>query len=238
LSFPAILTLLSALSGAIIGQLVSHTLTKNREEKNRIKKIYTTLYFSSLIKIFLYFDIKFNFRRLHDVKYGVNEEELMEELLRELKGNLHYLTPNTLFRLENVESENYFDDQRGDPLSNKYRLVSAFLDDLYKYQMDYRILEERHFKKVMEYIFLYKFLCALHDSVGQDDTYMILSNRFQFKTYIYQGLYLNLKEVENNDEYYPNERLKAIKYCLRQLGTNDFLENEEVKRIMGMNYTK
>ncbi|MGD6956483.1 hypothetical protein ACQCWA_00190 [Rossellomorea aquimaris] len=239
MSFPAVLTLLSALSGAIIGQIVSHTLTKNREEKNRVKEIYTTLYFSSLIKIFLYFDIKFNFRKLHDVKHDVDEEKLMEEIIKEIEGKLYYLTPNTLFKMENVKSEDYFEDQRGDPLSNKYQLVSAFLDDLYKYQMDYRILDERHFKKIMNYIFLYKFLCFLHDSLSDEEAYLILSNKFEFRDHVYQGLYLHLKEIEDEEDiYHPIDRLNSIKYCLRQIGTKDFLEQDEVKKIMSRKYNK
>jgi hypothetical protein len=153
---PAVLTsfatLTGALAGAFVAQLISHDLIRRREKKNSSRVIYQKLYAPMLLKTYFYYDVATHFRKLHDVKEGVNEKDILNEIIEHVGNNLMYAPPKIISLYHKVKRYDLLEDYSGfNSHAHTLELIEELLNDVSKIKM----FDKSTKKTIREYRTLY-----------------------------------------------------------------------------------
>ncbi|MBP3950322.1 hypothetical protein [Bacillus suaedae] len=212
LSNTVLITASSTFLAAALAQIISHQLTKRREYQNNIREIYQSLYSEILLDIYFYFEIKTHFRRYHDVREGVNEEEIFDKIQKHVRGNLKYAGPDVIFQLEAYASHEYFEDGKGNENESKYLLIHALLNELITHQKNTKMLNRASLKKLKLYR-LYYLMLSFINSTLVDEQMTIMRSRFMFRNQKVLMLIYPLIKVVNN-RLKRGIRLRFLKFLL------------------------
>lgn len=222
---------------AVGAQFLNSYLTHRRERKSYLREKYKNIYSKNLVLIMQYFNVKFAYRRNHDIKADIDVEEILQKVIFNLDERTEYLSPKMLFLLEKVKSEDYMDDGIGNPLENKYLLISLLLDELIIYQKKIKLFERDHYKVVVKYVFLYKLLLLVYRNFtfNDDSTFLIMRNWEDFSESKMDNLYYYLLEKSKEDDHnlLYNKNNKFIKWLINELdSTKRILNLPEVDELL------
>jgi hypothetical protein len=109
----ALISGLFALTGAIIGQVVNNRLTIKREDQKYKKEVYQELYSPILNDLYAIVDITLNYRKGHDIKQEVHEEDYWGNVLHLVENNLKYASPEVVSAYQELSKFQYYDDFSG-----------------------------------------------------------------------------------------------------------------------------
>ncbi|KPV56019.1 hypothetical protein QJ48_29795, partial [Paenibacillus sp. A3] len=206
---PAVLTssatLIGAFFGAMTAQYISHLFTVRRDNQKTAKEIYQKLYAPILLDIYAYLDISSHFRRGHDIKFGVREDDILVKIKEHVGTNLIYASPKLIDKYSTVWSFYYQDDLSG--FSNKIQdleLIELLLLELRMLSKKIKFFDKQTMKKIDQMLVLYRVWSILiryyHGSYQASAT---LSYKFY-----YDRNKLNYKTYKKIIRYFTNNTLK------------------------------
>lgn len=171
-----VFTILATVLAAIIAQICSHRLSVIRDNKKEFMEKYQELYTNILVPISNYMTIKTNPRKLHDVHHNVDENDLLEITINNLKENIKYASPTLLVIYERYIGYEYYDDGWGTrEETDKHALVYFLLDDLLRGSKKTKVFSKTD-RTRLKYLKYYYGLCAMALSFFEmDDTEIILT---------------------------------------------------------------
>lgn len=103
------LSIIVAIITAILSGIITHNLTKRRENGKKDKEIYNEFVAPFITEVLIYYSAETNFRKAHDVEKEVDPYKLMKRIRKHIKfGNI-----NLMSKLIEYEKTEYFFDGRG-----------------------------------------------------------------------------------------------------------------------------
>ncbi|GAB6179948.1 hypothetical protein JCM14036_12670 [Desulfotomaculum defluvii] len=251
---PAILTstatLFGAFLGAFVAQYISHLLAKKRDKRNYFREIFQNLYSPLLLDVYSYLDIATHFRRGHDIKLEVNDEDILNNIIKYIGDNLKYVTPKLLTYYHTVKIYEYQDDFSG--FMNEFhriKLCEVFLDEFRMVSKKSGLNSRRNNKEIIRQITFYRIWSML--TYRYNDIYpgsTLLAYKFYFDNNkftllnLYRLKYFNIKfKLSNYVYYYLAEKEGFSKQYLQwfnQKLLNLLSTNEDVRKIMFLFITK
>ncbi|MFD0694977.1 hypothetical protein ACFQZT_12795 [Paenibacillus sp. GCM10027628] len=190
----AIITASTAFIAAVIAQIISHWLTKKRENHKYNKEVYQKLYAPILFELYVYLDVRTAFRRVHDIKPGIEISEIKENILNHINTNLMYATPQIISAFHNVKYYDYHEDLRVGNLQviAEIELFWCMLDQLFRLNEKTKLFDRNNKDTLVKYNFHY-ILWTVISILRGEDAFDILSYKHVLKFHkpigkLYKGL--------------------------------------------------
>ncbi|RAW19275.1 hypothetical protein DC345_00355 [Paenibacillus taichungensis] len=185
-------------SAALTAQIVSHWFTRRRENEKYIREIYQKLYAPIIMDIFAYFDIKTNYRRGHDIKDDVNEDEIKNKIIDNIGNNLMYANPRILNYYYSTKKNDYYEDF-SDGLSHlsELNLFLVILDELTQHARKMKLFDSTFKKEIIKYKVLYLLWTASLNYYNNSNlAFQFMSHNFYFdKNYSKQKVYKRMNNL-------------------------------------------
>ncbi|WP_226619754.1 hypothetical protein [Cytobacillus firmus] len=148
----ALISGLFALSGAIGGQVLNNLLTSNRERKKYEKEVYQELYSPVLLDIVAFYDIKTNWRRGHDIKDHIVEENLAKEIRDKISSNIKYANSSIISAYQELKRFDYLEDLSGFAEERQWLfLCKTVLSEAYCFLKKEKLLYQNQLDLINEY---------------------------------------------------------------------------------------
>ncbi|WP_238883873.1 hypothetical protein [Clostridium sp. YIM B02551] len=227
-------TLLGALIGATIAQYISHRFTNKREKDKYFKEVYQKLFASVFLDIYAYLDISTHFRRRNDIKYNVNENDLLIKVLKSIENNLMYASPKLITYFNNVKKNQYQNDfsdfrYRIDELN----LFTVFLEELYTKSRKMKLLDSRSKKELVKYMVLYK-VWIIYSEYYQNFEEASLLLRYKF---YFENKNINYRRYKLLKKYYDRSIFRNrldffIKNIKELFEKSEYLVSKQITKIL------
>ncbi|MCR8633916.1 hypothetical protein [Paenibacillus radicis (ex Xue et al. 2023)] len=215
----AIITASAAFIAAVIAQIISHWLTKRRENHKYYKEVYQKLYAPILFELYIYIDVRTAFRRSNDIKVGIDVDQVKQKIFTHISENLMFATPQVISALHNVRFYDYHLDLRGNKqIIYEIVLFWHMLDQLLKLNTNTKLFDSSNKKTLTNYSFHYLLWSSISELRGED-AYTILSYKHNLKIEkLTKRLYNNLKNILR--KYYSGEKgIHVLKDAVEEVVT-------------------
>ncbi|MDQ0885917.1 hypothetical protein QFZ81_001005 [Paenibacillus sp. V4I9] len=172
----SIVTASVAFAAAVVAQIISHWLTKKRENIKYNKEVYQKLYAPILFELYVYLDVKTAYTRVHDIKPGIEVSVIKENILKHINVNLMYGTPQIISAFHNVKYYDYHEDLCVGNLQSiaEIELFWCMLDQLYRLNEKTKLFDPINKNTLVKYKFHY-ILWAIISKLRGEDAYYILT---------------------------------------------------------------
>lgn len=177
----SIITASATFVAAVIAQIISHWLTRKRENHKYHKELYQKLYAPILFELYVYFDIRTAFRRSHDIKDGLEASVIKNNIIKHISDNLMYGTPQVISAFHKVRYLDYHEDFKGNRQSiAEIELFWKTLDQLARLNKKTKLFDSFNKNTLLKYN-LYYLLWAIISELRGEDAYSILSYKHNLK---------------------------------------------------------
>ncbi|MDT9025679.1 hypothetical protein [Rossellomorea yichunensis] len=141
-----------ALTGALLGQWLNNRYTNQRENKKYLKEVYQELFSPIILDVFAYYDIRTNFRRAHDIKDDINEDEVIHKIHTTIESNIKYAGKELISSVHSLKRNEYYEDFKGGVEDNcKINLCVAFLEEFLINIRETKVESKKLEKLALEY---------------------------------------------------------------------------------------
>jgi hypothetical protein len=151
-----------ALTGALLGQWLNNHYTNQRENKKYLKEVYQELFSPIILDVFAYYDIRTNFRRAHDIKDDIDEDDIINKIHKTIESNIKYAGKELISSVHRLKRNEYYEDFKGGEEDNsKINLCVAFLDEFLINIRETKVESEKLEQLALEYKIKYYIWCLL-----------------------------------------------------------------------------
>lgn len=171
----------AAFVGVIIAEIVSHNLSSHRESRIFDREIYQKLYAPILLDLYLYFEMRTNFRRGHDVN-PEEERKVYEKIKAHLSDNLMYASPRLIAAHHNSKQVQIGDETGFMPELYEVELLLTFLNELSKILKRNKIFDKSARRQLTQYRVLFRiWLISSSLLLSESKGAMFLRHKWQYK---------------------------------------------------------
>ncbi|MDT0161871.1 hypothetical protein [Bacillus sp. AG4(2022)] len=201
--YTALISGLFALSGALGGQVLNNILTNNREGKKYEKEVYQELYSPVLLDIIALYDIRTNFRRSHDIKDHIIEENLVNEIKEKINNNIKHANSAVISAYQELKRFDYYEDLSGFAEERlKLLLYKTLLSEAYNHLKKEKLLNQSQLSLINEYRIKYFLWYMMVDYIKDSVTPVEIMSRFWcisedvYTDSFYEHLQVRFEKVE------------------------------------------
>ncbi|NQX66667.1 hypothetical protein HQN90_11065 [Paenibacillus alba] len=214
----AIITASAAFVAAVAAQMLSHWLTKKRENHKYNKEVYQKLYAPILFELYVFFDVRTAFRRAHDIKGDVDVNEIKSKIVKHIAANQMYSSPRIISALHRVRHFDYHEDLQVGNLQNiaEIELLWCMLDQLVNLNETTNLFDRENKDILMKYSFHY-ILWTIISILRGEDAYEILSYKHSLNIdtaieKFYKGLKKDFKRYRlgQQDKQFLKQSLEEV----------------------------
>ncbi|MGF6950097.1 hypothetical protein QF028_002602 [Neobacillus sp. B4I6] len=233
-NYTVLISGLFALTGALVGQAYNNFLTNKRERKKYEKEIYQELFSPILLDIIAFYDIKTNWRRGHDIRDHVKEDDLVLHIKEKISSNIKYANSPIISAYHDLKRFDYYEDFTGFIQEQKWlKLCLTLLDETYKFVKKEKLLHENQLVLINNYRIKYFIWYLLIEHIGDQDQATEIISAFwcispeTFTESFYEHLLVRFEHVKR--EYFATVFESELKHLV--IDGCEGLFQEMVERI-------
>ena len=204
----------------------------SKQETDRYERQRFQLLYMPLIKYIIgYYDVKTHWRRGHDVKDNVNEDDIEKDILKHINNNIHYSSSELMSQYISINRHEYLEDFKGDCFRIDFiYLCSVILNDMLKLNRKCMVFNNSVKKQLSSYFVKYSIYSILNNCLNDDmKATEFISWQWQFKQIstlkFYSIIILNyICSVRNKREF-------VLKYIISLVSNNS--EEKELYNKIG-----
>lgn len=220
----AIFTATVAFVAAMLAQLLSHNLTRRRENIKDKKIVVQELVLPVLNDVILYIDTEMDFRKGHDVEVEIDSKEIIRKISNNVKyGNSKLI--NAIFKYK--QSVTFFDGRGGNERRQTYSVFYFFLD----YAIDVLHRSDYTDEYLLDIIDKSQKLSGLAyllmDLLGVEEALRILSYKWQLTNEFWKEISNDSLDIILSEKFSKHSNVEHIQISVLNALIGSFEKNGE-----------
>ncbi len=205
-------------SAAVTAQLFSHFLTKRREQEKYTREVYQNLFAPIIFDVFAYFDVSTDFRKHHNLKSSITENDISEKILDHVKNNLRYASPSLISKYHFIARNTYFEDNSGFyHFLNVLEFYISILDEVDKLTTKLNLFDKNFQNMIIRYKILYlTWSASLQHFQNSTKAYAFISLNFHFNSKKYTKNTLDKINNIYNGQIFKNKWIQCATKIFRK----------------------